>query len=76
MTPRMLPGESDAAFCRRMGYGPGTRLAGDEGYGVTIIRLTAIGERCILAIRVLHNGKPSDGFENTWTLASRDWRAV
>ena len=76
MNPHMLPGEFEAYFCRRMGYGPGTRLAGDEGYGVTIIRLTAIGERCILAIRVLHNSKPSDGFENTWTLAYRDWRAV
>ena len=74
MNPNMLPAESDADFCRRMGFIPGTRLAGDEGYGVTIIQLTAIGERCILAKEISHAGKTSDGDERTWTLSFRDWK--
>lgn len=72
--PHMFPGERDAAFCRRMNYGPGTRLAGDEGYGVTIIRITAIGERSILAIMESHNGKYHEDFEKMWTLKNRYWR--
>ena len=74
MNPRMRPAESDADFCRRMGFIPGTRLAGNEGYGVTIIQLTAIGERCILAKEISHAGKTSDEYERTWTLSIRDWK--
>ena len=76
MNPNMRPAESDADFCRRMGFIPGTRLAGDEGYGVTIIQLTAIGERCILAKEISHAGKTSDEYERNWTLSIRDWKPV
>lgn len=71
--PHIQAGESDADFCRRMGWQPGTRLAGDEGYGVTIIEITAVGERGILAKEISHAGEPHDGREYNWTLTCRDW---
>jgi hypothetical protein len=33
---------NDAQRCRKNGWGVGTRLIGDEGYGHTVIELTAI----------------------------------
>ncbi len=69
---------SDAERCRRNGWGPGTRLVGDEGYGPTTIEITAVGERSILA-KVVHSSAshPSSwGGESTWTLACRDWQEV
>jgi hypothetical protein len=76
--PNMHPGENDADFCRRMGYIVGTKLSGDEGYGETVIQITAIGERLILAkTAVPYNSL--DGYfcrEATWTLSCRDWRVV
>lgn len=52
MNPRMLPGESDADFCRRMGWGPGTLIVGDEGYGPTTLEITAVGREKILAAKI------------------------
>lgn len=66
-----------AQKCRRNGWQPGTRLAGDEGYGVTVIEITAIGERNILAKAISHDGKPlSPVYESTWDLSCRKWRKV
>lgn len=67
---------SDADKCRANGWGPGTRLAGDEGYGVTVIEITAVGERSILARMVSHRGEPRQRSEGLWTLACRDWKVV
>ena len=69
----------DAEICRRNGWGAGTLLAGDEGHGVTVIRITAVGDTCILAREVCHAGKPASdiaGRELNWTLSCRDWRQV
>lgn len=66
--------ENDAIKCRRNGWTIGTRLVGDEGYGPTVIQITAIGESHILAREISHNGKPSDGYEGSWTLSERDWK--
>ncbi len=69
--------ESDADLCRRKGWLPGTRLVGDEGYGPTVIEITAIGEKELLAKTISHNGEPdSDRDESLWTLSCRDWRPV
>ena len=67
---------SDADTCRRNGWLPGTRLVGDEGYGPTVIEITAVGERLILAKEISHNGGPpiSPRGEVTWTLVCRDWK--
>jgi len=70
---------SDAEICRRNGWGVGTLLAGDEGYGVTVIRITAIGDNNVLAREVCHAGKPASdvaGRELNWSLSIRDWRVV
>ena len=68
---------SPADLCLANGWGPGTRLAGDEGYGVTVIRITAVGEGAILARRESHDGHAFvSRHESTWTLDARDWREV
>ncbi len=66
---------SDAAKCRERGWTVGTRLVGDEGYGPTVIRITAIGEVGIMAVAESHNGVavPME-HELSWTLAYRDWQ--
>ena len=72
-----MKGESDADICRRKGWTTGTRLVGDEGYGPTVIEVTAIGENSIFAKEISHNGKPSEyPHEGTWTLSCRDWKKV
>jgi hypothetical protein len=67
---------SDAETCRRIGWTVGTRLVSDEGYGPTIIRLTAIGEERILAVCESHNGKPCQHGESSWWPACREWTAI
>ena len=69
--------ENDVAKCKRNGWTVGTRLIGDEGYGPTVIELTAIGREQILAIEISHKGKLSeDARESNWTLTERDWQKV
>jgi hypothetical protein len=73
-TYRSEPFENEAEFCRRHGLTPGTRLVGDEGYGPTVIEITALGERKVLAKTISHNGRsPIDPVEGSWTLSCRDW---
>ena len=67
---------SAAAICRRNGWGAGTRLIGDEGYGPTVIRITAVGEEQILAVTESHNGIPSAYREGNWSLSHRDWKKL
>ena len=69
--PKMLRGRTDAETCHLNGWHVGTRLAGDEGYGVTVIEITAIGEKSILAKHISHKGAAETGRENTWTLTCR-----
>jgi hypothetical protein len=69
----MQRGRTEAETCRLNGWSVGTRLAGDEGYGVTIIRITAIGEESILARAESHKFEPVDWIESTWTLQNRSW---
>lgn len=66
----------DAAICCKNGWTVGTWLVGDEGYGPTVIRITAIGEEGILAIGVTHNGKTVNWGERCWTLRCRDWKKI
>jgi hypothetical protein len=65
-----------ASICRENGWKAGTHLVGDEGYGPTVIVITAVGEDSILARRISGNGKPVAGYESTWTLSCRDWQEV
>jgi hypothetical protein len=68
--------DSDAAECRSRGFRVGTRLVGDEGFGPTVMEITAIGEKHILAKTLSENGIPSNPNEGLWTLACRDWRVA
>jgi len=71
----MQRGASDAETCRLNGWRVGDRLVGNEGYGDTIIRITAIGEHAILAVAESHAGTPTEHWrENMWTLTCRNWR--
>ena len=69
---------NDAETCRASGWGPGTVLVGDEGDGPDAIRLTAVGERSVLAVHVAarRDGawRSGRGRECNWTLECRDWR--
>lgn len=68
---------NSAEECRQRGFKVGDLLAGDEGYGVTVIRITAIGVRSILAERISHAGKPlGSEYESLWSLSCRDWEKV
>lgn len=57
-----------AEICRQYGWGVGTVLYGDEGYGVAYLLITAIGERNIMG-RDIKAGSS----ENLWTLSCRCW---
>lgn len=65
-----------AEICRERGWTVGTRLVGDEGYGPTVIEITAIGEEKLLAKTISHKGVPSSVGEGLWTLSYRDWNVV
>lgn len=68
---------TDAETARRNGWKVGTQLAGDEGYGETVIEITAIGEQNVLAKQMSHGGKRvTTPRENMWTFTCRKWREV
>jgi len=67
----------DIELCRKNGWAVGTRLVGDEGYGPTVIEITAIGEDHLLAKTISHRGIPDSGRpEGSWTLSCRKWTKV
>lgn len=74
---RIGEGINSAELCRKNGWGVGTRLIGDEGYGPTVIELTAIGEDSLLAKTISHNGEIEEyPREGSWSLQNRDWKRV
>lgn len=69
-----LKGENSADACRRLGWGVGTRIIGDEGYGPSVWEITAVGRSSILKMTVID--KVACGHEGLATLSCRDWVAV
>lgn len=67
---------SAADLCRAKGWGVGTRLVGDEGYGPTVIEITALGEASMLARAVFSKGKAVNDREHSYTLSCREWHKV
>ena len=70
---------SNTTLCRKRGWKRGTRIVGDEGYGPTVIEITAVGEAHTQGVAkvISHNGKPSQlQTENLWSLDSRNWRKL
>lgn len=66
-----------AEICREHGWTVGTCLVGDAGYGPTVIQITVLGDRVMLA-RIVRHGCLSVGYHDAqaWTLSLRDWRPV
>ena len=66
-----------AEICREHGWGVGTCLIGDAGFGPTVIQITSLGDRVMLA-RMISQGCAVVGYndEQAWGLSARDWRAV
>lgn len=63
-----------AVICRENGWGVGTRLVGDAGDGPTVIRITALGSRVMLARMISHDGVAvGHNDERAWSLTARDW---
>ena len=68
---------SSAEECRDRGLKAGDKIVGNEGYGPTVIQITAIGEEGILAKIISRDGKPEiDPRESSWNLKCRDWELV
>lgn len=63
-----------AIVARERGWGVGTRLVGDEGYGPTTIEITAIGEKAVLAKRITCSVSRFYKGETSWTFGCRDWQ--
>lgn len=63
-----------ADICRENGWGVGTRLIGDAGFGATVICITALGTEVMLARMISHDGDPvAYCGEQAWRLGARDW---
>lgn len=63
-------------LCLANGWGVGTRLAGDEGYGETVIEITYMSERTLLAKRISNDGVATFPHETSWSLDCREWHEV
>ena len=63
-------------ICKERGWKIGTRLVGDEGYGPTVIEITAIGKNSVLAETISHAGKTISGSESSWVFWCRDWHEM
>lgn len=71
----MRRGRTERETCDLNGWGIGTRLVGDEGYGPTVIRLTYFTEKGgLIAVAESRNDQPSNESESFWTLRNREWR--
>ena len=65
-----------ADICRERGWVVGTYLIGDGGFGPKVIKITAVGERAILAKSISENGKESEVHEGIFHLTYRDWHVL
>lgn len=66
-----------AEVCREHGWRLGTRLAGSDDFGTTVIEITALGQRVLLARTISQNHRPAAyGYERSWRLSDRDWHEV
>ena len=61
-----------AEICRERGWGVGTRLVGDAGFGPTVIQITGLGDRVMLA-RMISQSCVDVGYndEQAWGLSER-----
>jgi len=62
-------------LCVKNGWGVGTFLMGDEGYGPAVIEIVYLSEKTLLCRTHANCALPVD-WESTWTLSCRDWEEV
>jgi hypothetical protein len=73
---KMLRGKTEKETLYLNGWGVGTILEGDEGFGPDRIIITAVGEECFLCRWDYKcTGKWSEESGNT-TLVCREWKRV
>lgn len=75
---------NSADVARANGWGPGTVIVGDEGYGLDAIRIDYLGQSTVLSThlakqrdgyeRAVPEWRPGWGTELAWTLSHREWR--
>ena len=73
ITPTLNSDLPDAELCRRNEWGPGTVLIGTEGQETTIITITALGEKAILA---KGHGYLDGYIESVARLKFSDWKVL
>lgn len=72
--PAMVRGSTPAETCLLNGWTVGTVLRGsDIGYGEVVIKITAIGERNVLAKAVTRGDQVLDEPEVSWMFDHREW---
>ena len=66
-----------AEICRDHGWGVGTCLVGDAGFGPTVIQITALGDKVMLA-KIIRQGCASIGYHDAqaWSLSLREWHPL
>lgn len=68
---------SDWDKCQQNGWGVGTVLIGDEGYGPAVIEIVYLSRWTTLCVTHAEMGRESEGVvEHGWTLSCRDWVEV
>lgn len=72
--PNTRTEENSADYCRRKGWAPGTKITGNEGYGPTVEKITAIGEETVLTKTLHKDGSCSS--EHIWTHTCRKWEKI
>ena len=73
----MRRGLTERETCDLNGWGIGTRLIGDEGYGPAIIEITHFTRNgSMLAICESRQGERVEESEHFWTLECREWSEV
>lgn len=72
----MRAGGEPAAIARARGWGPGTVIEGDEGYGLTRLRIDYLGRRILIATALRDDHVYAEGEEGQWVLWCRCWGEV
>lgn len=68
---------STADDCRARGWKPGDVVEGPDSFGdPNRVRITAIGERQVLAVDLKYGPKYGTGHEDAWAISWANWNKV
>lgn len=72
---RLLPNETGAEFCRRMGWREGDRIESPTEGAHSVLELVELADFLVRAREVSRNGRPLKTPQvHTWALGYRPWR--